>query len=41
MATKFFMKRVDESSDTNAYEPFEYREYHEGRDSDKKLYVRH
>ena len=37
MATKFFMKRLDESNATNAYEPYEYREYREGRVCDKNF----
>lgn len=37
MATKFFMKRVDESNETNVYEPFEYREFREGRECDKNF----
>ena len=37
MATKFFMKRVDESNQTNVYEPFEYREFSEGRECDKNF----
>ena len=37
MATKFIMKRVDESSETNACEPFEYHEYREGRECDKNF----
>ena len=37
MASKLLMKRVDESSKTNVYEPFEYREYREGRECDKNF----
>lgn len=37
MATKFLMKRVDESSETKVYEPFKYREYREGRECDKNF----
>ena len=31
------MKHVEESSKTNVYEPFEYREYREGRECDKNF----
>ena len=39
MASKLLMKRVDESSKTNVYEPFEYREYREGRECDKNFMI--
>ena len=37
MASKFFMKYVDECFDTYTYEPFIYREYCEGRECDKNF----
>ncbi|GJU15967.1 hypothetical protein Tco_1143933 [Tanacetum coccineum] len=37
MNTRYFMKRVTNNDSTNAYQPFENRDYHEGRQCDKKF----
>ncbi|GJY81091.1 hypothetical protein Tco_0493842 [Tanacetum coccineum] len=37
MNTRYFMKRVTKDDSTNAYQPFENRDYHEGHQCDKKI----
>ena len=37
MATKLFMKCVEETSESHVYEPFLYREFREGREYDKNF----